>query len=249
MGLSASLVADLDEQSAQRDAEREWLSQAIERLVLVPISRGRLRIPVADLDAVLAEGTNAEKKHPLHRVVKKVLVHDRDSIKIWCAVPDQGAVRAPLRLPPHNRHVSDSVLGARAGGSGCLQLPVGLAGLAATLCGVREQAGLRAHGESQTRPTRLHLHPRVRQSRAAADGRVAPQAGVLGAANLSHPAGAQRGEDLVRTKVDAGSEVHSLCSSVVQLVTTTRCSPDTGLAGVLMRKRWPSRETAQRQPR
>jgi hypothetical protein len=38
---------------------------------------------------VLATGTGAQKKDLLHRVVKKVLVHDRRTVEVWYALPNR----------------------------------------------------------------------------------------------------------------------------------------------------------------
>jgi urate oxidase len=37
---------------------------------------------------VMAEGPNPKKKHLLHRLVKKVLIHSRQTIEIWYALPN-----------------------------------------------------------------------------------------------------------------------------------------------------------------
>jgi hypothetical protein len=42
----------------------------------------------------------AKKKHLLHRLVKKVLIHDRRTIEIWYGLPNQASVRTPAHLAP-----------------------------------------------------------------------------------------------------------------------------------------------------
>ena len=51
-------------------------------------------------EEVMAEGTNPQQKDLLHLLVKKVLVHDRRTIEIWYALPNQASVRTPAHLAP-----------------------------------------------------------------------------------------------------------------------------------------------------
>ena len=51
----------------------------------------------------MAEGTNPRKKNLLRRLVKKVLVHDKRTIEIWYALPNQASVRTPGHLAPRMR--------------------------------------------------------------------------------------------------------------------------------------------------
>jgi hypothetical protein len=46
-------------------------------------------------EEVIAEGTNPQKKDLLRRLVKKVLAHDRRTVEIWGALPNQASVRTP----------------------------------------------------------------------------------------------------------------------------------------------------------
>jgi hypothetical protein len=41
---------------------------------------------VDNFEKVLAEGPNPKKKHLLHRLVKKVLIHSRETIEVWYAL-------------------------------------------------------------------------------------------------------------------------------------------------------------------
>jgi len=43
---------------------------------------------VDNFEKVMAEGPNPKKKHLLHRLVKKVLIHSRQTIEIWYALPN-----------------------------------------------------------------------------------------------------------------------------------------------------------------
>ena len=51
----------------------------------------------------MAEGTNPQKKDLLRRLVKKVLAHDKRTIEIWYALPNQATVRTPGHLAPRMR--------------------------------------------------------------------------------------------------------------------------------------------------
>jgi hypothetical protein len=103
----------IDAQLEQLTAERVQLEAKRERLAIVPLSREMAAVLLSDFDHVLAKGTNAEKKQLLHMVVKKVLVHSRESLEIWYAVPNgkrpgddspglDDAVHEPLRMAPHS---------------------------------------------------------------------------------------------------------------------------------------------------
>jgi hypothetical protein len=58
------------------------------------------------LDATPIATPNAQKKHLLHLLVKKVLAKDRDDVEIWYALPQGAPVRtmgdlvAPTGLEP-----------------------------------------------------------------------------------------------------------------------------------------------------
>jgi len=56
------------------------------------------------------EGTNPQQKDLLRRLVKKVLVHDKRTIEIWYALPNQALVRTQGNLAPHSGRVSNSRL-------------------------------------------------------------------------------------------------------------------------------------------
>jgi hypothetical protein len=56
------------------------------------------------LEEVTAGGTNPQQKDLLHRLVKKVLVHDRRTVEIWYASPNQASVSTSAHLAPHVDH-------------------------------------------------------------------------------------------------------------------------------------------------
>ncbi len=64
------------------------------------IDREMLSDILDHFEKVLADGTLAQKKDLLRRLVKKVLVHDKRTIEIWYALPNQASVRTPGHLAP-----------------------------------------------------------------------------------------------------------------------------------------------------
>jgi hypothetical protein len=46
------------------------------------------------------EGPNPKKKHLLHLLVKKVLIHDRRTVEIWYGLSNRTLVRTPGHLAP-----------------------------------------------------------------------------------------------------------------------------------------------------
>jgi hypothetical protein len=71
------------------------------RLELPAIDREMLAAIVDNFEQVMAEGPNPKKKHLLHRLVKKVLIHSRQTIEIWYGLPNRASVRTPGYLAPH----------------------------------------------------------------------------------------------------------------------------------------------------
>ena len=111
-------VDDIDAQLEQLAARRVDLEAQRERLTIVPLSREMVAALLADFNQALAKGTNAEKKQLLQLTVKKVLVHDRESIEIWYAVPNaerpgddspglDDAVRTPTKMAPRARRCAN----------------------------------------------------------------------------------------------------------------------------------------------
>jgi len=49
----------------------------------------------------LRRGQLNKKKHLLHRLVKKVLIHDRRTVETRYGLPHQASVRTPGYLAPH----------------------------------------------------------------------------------------------------------------------------------------------------
>jgi len=56
---------------------------------------------------VFAAGTDSNKKDLLHRLVKKVLIHDKRTIEVWYALPNQALVRTPSNLAPRGGRYSN----------------------------------------------------------------------------------------------------------------------------------------------
>jgi hypothetical protein len=71
-----------------------------QRLDLPAIDSEMLARLVDNFEDVMAEGTNPQKKDLLRRLVKKVLVHDKRTIEIWYALPNQASVRTLGHVAP-----------------------------------------------------------------------------------------------------------------------------------------------------
>ena len=41
-----------------------------------------------NFEQVIVAGINPQKKHLLHQLVKKVLIHSRDTIEVWYCLPN-----------------------------------------------------------------------------------------------------------------------------------------------------------------
>lgn len=81
-----ALRAQLDElETARKDLEARR-----ETLELPAIDRQMLASLLDQFDKVLATGTGDQRKDLLHRLVKKVLVHDRRTVEVWYALPNRG---------------------------------------------------------------------------------------------------------------------------------------------------------------
>ena len=70
------------------ETKKRELEARRERLELPAIDREMLAALVDNLEEVLAEAPVPQKKHLLHRLVKKVLIHDRRTVEVWYALPN-----------------------------------------------------------------------------------------------------------------------------------------------------------------
>ena len=73
----------------QLEAERRDLEARRERLELPAIDREMLSSIVENFERVMAESPNPQKKHLLHQLVKKVLVHARRTLEVWYGLPNR----------------------------------------------------------------------------------------------------------------------------------------------------------------
>ena len=81
-------VQDLNARLVELEAEKRDLEARRDRLELPPLDREMLLELVDNFEKVMAEGTNPQKKHLLHQLVEKVLVHDRRTIEVWYGLPN-----------------------------------------------------------------------------------------------------------------------------------------------------------------
>ncbi len=82
-------VEELTAQLEELEAEKRTLDDRRKRLELPAIDREMLVALVDNFERVMAESPNPQKKHLLHRLVKKVLVHDRRTLEVWYALPNR----------------------------------------------------------------------------------------------------------------------------------------------------------------
>ncbi|MGQ9662189.1 MAG: hypothetical protein ACUVWX_07620 [Kiritimatiellia bacterium] len=76
------------------------LEERRERLSLPELDREFRRKTLADIAEVLATAENAKKKHLLRQLVKKVLVHNRDTVEVWYELPGPDPARIEGKLAP-----------------------------------------------------------------------------------------------------------------------------------------------------
>ena len=93
-------VDDLNARIEQLEDEKRDLEERRQRLDLPALDREMLARLVDNFEDVMAAGTNPQKKDLLRHLVKKVLVHDKRTIEIWYALPNQASVRTPGHLAP-----------------------------------------------------------------------------------------------------------------------------------------------------
>ncbi len=93
-------VRDLHARLDELAAEKRDIEARRERLDLPPLDRGMLSRLADEFEETMETGTNQKKKHLLHRLVKKVLIHDRRTVEIWYGLPNRASVSTPEHLAP-----------------------------------------------------------------------------------------------------------------------------------------------------
>lgn len=93
-------VRDLKARLAELEGERTDLESRRERLSLPAMDREFLRRMLDDFEAVMASEENAKKKHLLRQLVKKVLVHNRNTVEVWYGLPGTDSARIEGRMAP-----------------------------------------------------------------------------------------------------------------------------------------------------
>src|SRR5688572_10470327 len=93
-------IEDLNAQLASLEARRQELETARANLVPPDLDRAALLELLDNFDAVFESGTNPQKKHLLHRLVKEVRVHSRDRAEVWYAFPQPDGPGTPDRTQP-----------------------------------------------------------------------------------------------------------------------------------------------------
>ena len=82
-------VQDLRARLEELKDQREDLEARREKLELPAIDRDMLAGLLGQFEKVMAEGPAPQRKDLLHRIVKKVLVHDRRTLEVWYALPNR----------------------------------------------------------------------------------------------------------------------------------------------------------------
>ena len=72
----------------------------MERLALPALDREHILALLDDFEAVFESGSNPQKKHLLHRVVKEVRVHSKTSAEVVYLVPQPRDGLSPVFLTP-----------------------------------------------------------------------------------------------------------------------------------------------------
>lgn len=93
-------VRELRDQLDELERAKQGLEARRERMALPAIDKEMLRALIDNFDQVMAAGPNPQKRDLLHRLVKKVIVHDRRTAEIWYALPNStGFADSNKRLP------------------------------------------------------------------------------------------------------------------------------------------------------
>ena len=90
-------VGELQGRLGELEAEKRGLEEKRRRLDLPALDPEMLSALLENFEDVLASGTNPQKKDLLQRLVKKVLVHSREKVEVWYALPRRPVVSTPDR--------------------------------------------------------------------------------------------------------------------------------------------------------
>ena len=101
--LCGEKVRELKERQRALEHQRQELEARRESVDLQPLDKQMLAKLMDDFERVMAEGTNPQKKHLLQHVVKKVLIHDRNTIEVWYGLPNSQYVCTLDGLAPRAR--------------------------------------------------------------------------------------------------------------------------------------------------
>jgi hypothetical protein len=89
--------------------EKRSMEAGRERLELPAIDKEMLESLLDNFEKVMAEGPNPKKKHLLHLLVKKVLIHSRDTIEVWYCLPNpQRFANCNIWLPGQDSNLQPS---------------------------------------------------------------------------------------------------------------------------------------------
>ncbi len=94
-------VQALRVQLGQLEAHRADLEAQAANLRLPPLDRAHILSLLDNFDSVFESGTNPQRKHLLHQLVKEVRVHGRRSVEVTYFVPQPDPGESPVRTQPH----------------------------------------------------------------------------------------------------------------------------------------------------
>jgi len=81
-------LEDLNARVEELDDAKRGMETRRERLELPALDSDMVEALLANFEEVMADGTNPQKRHLLQKLVKKVLVHDRQTIEVWYCLPE-----------------------------------------------------------------------------------------------------------------------------------------------------------------
>jgi len=100
-------VEELQRQLDDMEGEKEKLESRRKKLEVSPVDHETLKAILEAFDKVAVSADMVEKKHLLQSFVKKVLIHDRETVEIWYTLPNRHKIEVwdkwlPKRNPVAN---------------------------------------------------------------------------------------------------------------------------------------------------
>lgn len=93
-------VQDLNSQVGELEVEKRKLEACRESLALPILDKKHLAGLLENFDQVLEAGTGEQRKHLFHKLVKKVLIHEKRKIEVWYRLPNPTSIRTLEQVAP-----------------------------------------------------------------------------------------------------------------------------------------------------